>query len=108
MGVMHADEIDYVFGHPTNLSKDYTKNERELSRQIMNYFATFAKTGLVSFFKTRISPIHLVPADELKKINKFLASRPFLSCRYLGVSIEAVDLRRSNEIEIPLNRIYRH
>ena len=45
MGVMHADEIDYVFGHPTNLYKDYTKNERELSRQIMNYFATFAKTG---------------------------------------------------------------
>ncbi|KAI9554499.1 hypothetical protein GHT06_019772 [Daphnia sinensis] len=45
MGVMHADEVEYVFGHPLNMSRDYTASERELSRRVMKYFATFAKTG---------------------------------------------------------------
>lgn len=47
MGVMHADEVEYVFGHPLNMSRDYTASERELSRRVMKYFATFAKTGWV-------------------------------------------------------------
>ena len=45
MGVMHADEVEYVFGHPLNTSRDYTASERELSRRVMKYFSTFAKTG---------------------------------------------------------------
>ena len=45
MGVMHADEVEYVFGHPLNTSRDYTTSERELSRRVMKYFSTFAKTG---------------------------------------------------------------
>lgn len=45
MGVVHADELDYVFGHPLNVSRQYTESERELSRRIMNHFVTFAKTG---------------------------------------------------------------
>ena len=45
MGVVHADELDYVFGHPLNVSGQYTESEKELSRRIMNHFVTFAKTG---------------------------------------------------------------
>lgn len=45
MGVIHADEVEYVFGHPLNASRNYTEGERDLSRRVMNYFATFAKTG---------------------------------------------------------------
>ena len=54
----------------------------------------------IHFFKTSFHPFTWLRDDELKKINKFLASRPFLSCRYLGVSIEAVGLPRSNETEL--------
>jgi hypothetical protein len=47
MGVMHGDEIEYVFGHPLNMSTDYSRSERDLSRRIMDIFATFALTGWV-------------------------------------------------------------
>lgn len=45
MGVMHADEINYVFGEPLNPKFKYHKQERELSRKIMKYWTNFAKTG---------------------------------------------------------------
>ncbi|CAL8109300.1 unnamed protein product [Orchesella dallaii] len=44
MGVMHADEIEYVFGAPLNETK-HTSAEKDLSRRIMKYFTTFAETG---------------------------------------------------------------
>jgi acetylcholinesterase len=47
MGVMHGDEIEYVFGHPLNMSNEYVQNERDLSRQILDIFSRFALTGLV-------------------------------------------------------------
>ncbi|XP_014679984.1 PREDICTED: acetylcholinesterase-like, partial [Priapulus caudatus] len=45
MGVMHGDEINYVFGEPMNADLPYTADERELSRRIMSYWTNFAKTG---------------------------------------------------------------
>ncbi|XP_076040258.1 acetylcholinesterase-like [Oratosquilla oratoria] len=45
MGVMHADEIDYVFGHPLNRSSNYSEAEVKLSKRMMAYYATFARTG---------------------------------------------------------------
>ncbi|ODN06053.1 Acetylcholinesterase, partial [Orchesella cincta] len=44
MGVMHADEIEYVFGNPLN-GTAHTREEKDLSRRIMKYFTTFAETG---------------------------------------------------------------
>lgn len=44
-GVMHADEISYVFGEPLNPEKRYTPEEVDLSKRIMRYWANFAKTG---------------------------------------------------------------
>lgn len=45
MGVLHADEIWFTFGHPLNSSYSFTKEERELSRRMMRYWTNFAKTG---------------------------------------------------------------
>ncbi|XP_031333884.1 acetylcholinesterase-like [Photinus pyralis] len=45
MGVMHGDEIEYVFGHPLNLSLQFNSRERELSLKMMRAFARFSNTG---------------------------------------------------------------
>uniref|UniRef100_A0A0B7BAT8 Carboxylic ester hydrolase n=1 Tax=Arion vulgaris TaxID=1028688 RepID=A0A0B7BAT8_9EUPU len=45
MGVLHADEIWYTFGHPFNSSHSFTEEERQLSRKMMTYWTNFAKTG---------------------------------------------------------------
>nr|WLK66395.1 acetylcholinesterase [Eocanthecona furcellata] len=45
MGVMHGDEVGYVFGHPINDSHQYNARERDLSHRIMQAFSRFALTG---------------------------------------------------------------
>ncbi|XP_012286467.1 acetylcholinesterase [Orussus abietinus] len=45
MGVMHGDEVEYVFGHPRNMSLEYTKKERDLSLKMMQTYSHFASTG---------------------------------------------------------------
>ncbi|XP_040205233.1 cholinesterase [Rana temporaria] len=45
MGVMHGYEIEFVFGIPMYRRLNYTKEEEILSRNIMRYWANFAKTG---------------------------------------------------------------
>ncbi|XP_054723161.1 acetylcholinesterase-like [Uloborus diversus] len=45
MGILHADEINFIFGEPLNPSFGYTKAEEQLSRRVMRYWANFAKTG---------------------------------------------------------------
>lgn len=47
MGVMHGDEIEYVFGRPLNLSTPFTDQERELSLRIIQHFSRFALSGCV-------------------------------------------------------------
>lgn len=44
-GVMHGDEINYVFGEPFNPKYNYTDDERYFSRRIMRYWTNFAKYG---------------------------------------------------------------
>lgn len=44
-GVIHGDEISFVFGEPLNPSKNYAPQEIELSKRMMRYWANFAKTG---------------------------------------------------------------
>ncbi len=46
-GVLHGDEIAYVFGEPLKkgLEFPYTEAERQLSREMMTAWANFAKTG---------------------------------------------------------------
>ncbi|KAK4288600.1 hypothetical protein Pmani_038376 [Petrolisthes manimaculis] len=45
MGVLHGDEIDYVFGLPLNSTNGYTKREKDLARRIMKHYKLFSKTG---------------------------------------------------------------
>ncbi|XP_037925135.1 acetylcholinesterase-like [Hermetia illucens] len=44
-GVMHGDEINYVFGEPLNPTLGYTEEEKDFSRRIMRYWSNFAKYG---------------------------------------------------------------
>lgn len=44
-GVLHADEINYVFGQALNPALDYTPEERQFSKRIMRYWANFARFG---------------------------------------------------------------
>lgn len=45
MGVLHGDEINFVFGEPLNPTLGYQPEEAELSRRMMRYWGNFAKTG---------------------------------------------------------------
>ena len=44
MGVMHGDEIMFVFGDALKPSNNYSLEDQQLSRQIMTYWTNFAKT----------------------------------------------------------------
>ncbi|XP_043236715.1 acetylcholinesterase-like [Amphibalanus amphitrite] len=45
MGVLHGDEISFVFGEPLNPTKKFSADDRKLSVKMMRYWANFAKTG---------------------------------------------------------------
>ncbi|XP_063980243.1 acetylcholinesterase-like [Diachasmimorpha longicaudata] len=45
MGVIHGDEVEYVFGHPLNMSLKYEEKERELSMKMILTYSNFAFSG---------------------------------------------------------------
>lgn len=45
MGTMHTYELEFVFGRPLIPSLGYPEEEVNLSKRMMNYWATFARTG---------------------------------------------------------------
>lgn len=45
MGVLHSDEIEYIFGQPINKSLQYRERERELSRRMVQAVSEFARSG---------------------------------------------------------------
>lgn len=45
MGVPHSDDVQYVFGMPLRLSEHYTEEELRFSKDIMDMWIAFAKTG---------------------------------------------------------------
>jgi len=48
MGVMHGDEIMFVFGDALKPSHNYSLEDQQLSRQMMTYWTNFAKTRLAT------------------------------------------------------------
>lgn len=48
-GVMHADEINYVFGEALNPKLNYTPEERSFSRRIIRFWTNFARYGSVLY-----------------------------------------------------------
>jgi acetylcholinesterase len=45
MGVLHGDDIFFVFGELLKDNMNYTKEEQQLTYQIMQYWTNFGKTG---------------------------------------------------------------
>ncbi|XP_048024406.1 cholinesterase-like isoform X3 [Megalobrama amblycephala] len=45
MGVMHGDEIPFVFGIPLNQTFGFSKEEEAMSRKIMEHWSNFARSG---------------------------------------------------------------
>lgn len=45
MGVLHGDEIFYIFGDPLKSPANYTHDDKIVSKKMMQYWANFAKTG---------------------------------------------------------------
>uniref|UniRef100_A0A667ZYD9 Carboxylic ester hydrolase n=1 Tax=Myripristis murdjan TaxID=586833 RepID=A0A667ZYD9_9TELE len=45
MGVMHGDEIEFVFGLPLNATLGYSQKDVNVTRKLMRHWANFAKTG---------------------------------------------------------------
>lgn len=45
MGVVHGDEIFFVFGEATKAKTNFTADEKNLSRRMMLYWTNFARTG---------------------------------------------------------------
>ncbi|XP_055380262.1 acetylcholinesterase [Condylostylus longicornis] len=45
MGVLHGDEIEYIFGQPLNQSLQYIQRERDLSKRMVLAVSEFARTG---------------------------------------------------------------
>lgn len=67
-GVMHADEINYVFGEVLNPSLDYTPEERQFAKRIMRYWTNFAKYGSVFTLSTaNISFSSIIESERKKK-----------------------------------------
>lgn len=44
-GVLHGDELLMIFGEPLKPSKNFTSAEAEFTKNVMNYWANFAKYG---------------------------------------------------------------
>lgn len=72
MGVMHGDEVEYVFGHPLNQSLEYNDKERDLALRIIRHFSQFAYTGIPTVNEadwppyTRDSPMYYIWNAEKK------------------------------------------
>ena len=51
MGVLHADEINFIFGEPlrNGYDKYYNSAEIQLSERMIAFWVNFARTGLVFF-----------------------------------------------------------
>ncbi|XP_040580554.1 LOW QUALITY PROTEIN: acetylcholinesterase [Lepeophtheirus salmonis] len=73
-GVLHGDEIAFVFGEALNKSKNYDKSEIALSKRMMGYWANFAKTGNPSLsadgtWSTNYWPLHTPTKQEVLELN---------------------------------------
>lgn len=55
MGVLHGDDVLFVFGEALKPGRNFSREDQELSRLMMKYWTNFAKTGSVSILCERYS-----------------------------------------------------
>jgi len=73
-GVLHGDEIAFIFGDPLNKSRNYDAAEIGLAKRMMSYWANFAKTGNPSLsadgtWTPIYWPIHSPTKREVLELN---------------------------------------
>ncbi|XP_064639370.1 acetylcholinesterase-like isoform X2 [Lineus longissimus] len=80
LGVMHADEINYVFGEPLRPGYGYKHAEKQLSKKMMQYWVNFAKTGDPNRSPGLPSlnewPLHTYEGREYLELNTKLMNEP--------------------------------
>lgn len=91
MGVPHGYEIEFVFGLPLERRANYTKAEETLSRTMLRYWASFAKTGKPSGMQmngtrwpafTSAEQKYLTLSTEASKIRTKLRAQ---QCRFWNI-----------------------
>jgi acetylcholinesterase len=94
MGVMHGDEISFVFGEPLNPSKNYTEEEKVLTRKILKYWSNFARyddpnKNLNSLSKTKTLSQYIEPWPKFKVIKNstYDQHRAYLNLNSKEISI---------------------
>nr|AAC14022.3 acetylcholinesterase [Caenorhabditis elegans] len=64
-GVMHGYEIEYVFGVPLhNTTAGYTKEEMDVSEKVIDFWTTFANTGVPSLRKRAVGTTQKIKWDR--------------------------------------------
>ncbi|XP_002741756.3 cholinesterase-like [Saccoglossus kowalevskii] len=77
MGVVHGDEIQYIFGHPLNTEfGPYSDEDVDLSLQMMHYWANFAKYGNPNPLTSNIWPRYTKDERRYFVINGALEGAP--------------------------------
>lgn len=68
LGVMHGDEISFVFGEPLYPELNYTYEEKILARKILKYWSNFAKYSNPNGPESDLSgtPVSLYPKNRFK------------------------------------------
>lgn len=77
-GVLHGDEINFVYGEPLNPEKGYQPQEVELSKKMMRYWANFARTG----YYFMALDFHYFSLSRYSIIDSFKNSFEYLICSY--------------------------
>ncbi|CAG2175065.1 unnamed protein product, partial [Oppiella nova] len=78
MGVCHTNDVDHVFGMPFLDTKRFVDRERDISQQMIDIFATFARNGQSNAKEISVSVEKGVivgntrPTVDGKQVNEFL------------------------------------
>ncbi|XP_022095260.1 cholinesterase 2-like isoform X2 [Acanthaster planci] len=78
MGVLHADEIAYIFGLPLHPEQGFNSQEEQLSRMMMRYWANFAKTGNPNANSGSDWPLYTVEQQQFFTLDKSIIGGEYL------------------------------
>ncbi|XP_071950076.1 cholinesterase-like [Antedon mediterranea] len=115
MGVLHGDEIAYFFGIPLHQENGFSDEDKQLSRQMMAYYANFARTGnpnMKSDFEmeNNIWPVHSSEKLEYLVLNGSLVEGKTIvgrgpranNCMFFDNYLPTLEVKTGNidEVEI--------
>jgi carboxylesterase type B len=70
-GVLHADEIQFVFGEPLYPQANFTEEEKVFTRKLLKYWSNFARYDNPNGYQVEIKNEHVISLDkkEPEKLN---------------------------------------